>query len=95
VQNLRVNRAGRERGAAAVGYAVMVAIIALLLVAGVWMLSEQLGDTFSGGAECVASPRDCEGAGGGGGGGPGGGGGGGTSTTNPGTTAPAGTTTTT
>jgi Flp pilus assembly pilin Flp len=86
-----VDRAGSERGATAVAYAVMVAIIALLLVAGVWMLSSRIGSTFSGGAECVASPGACEDGSGGGSGGGGNGGGGGTTTS----TRPAGTTTTT
>ena len=89
-----MNRPRHERGAAAVAYAVMVAIIALLLVAGVWLLSDQIGATLSGGADCIANPGACEGAGGGGGGaGGGGGGGGGGSTTS--SSSPAPTTTTT
>jgi Flp pilus assembly pilin Flp len=84
-----VDRAGPERGAAAVGYAVMVAIIVLLLAAGVWALSGQIGTTFTDGADCVASPGACEGGGSGGGGG---GGGGGTTTS---ATGPAPTSTTT
>jgi Flp pilus assembly pilin Flp len=87
-----VNRAGSERGATAVAYAVMVAIIALLLVAGVWVLSSRIGSTFSGGAECVASPGACEDGAGGGNSGGGNGGGSGTTTS---TSRPAGTTTTT
>jgi Flp pilus assembly pilin Flp len=85
---LRVNDAGSERGATAIAYAVMVAIIALLLVAGVWLLSDQIGSTLSGGADCVASPGAC----GGGGGGGSGGGGSGTTTSS---TRPAPTSTTT
>jgi Flp pilus assembly pilin Flp len=92
VHNLAVDRAGSERGATAVAYAVMVAIVALLLVAGVWALSSQIGSTLSGGAECVASPGACEGGSGGGGGGGGTGGGSGTTTSS---TQPSGTTTTT
>jgi hypothetical protein len=65
----------------------MIAIIALLLVAGVWVLSDRIGTTLSGGADCVADPGACEGAGGGGGGG----GGGGSTTSSSG---PAATTTT-
>jgi Flp pilus assembly pilin Flp len=87
-----VNRAGSERGATAVAYAVMVAIVALLLVAGVWVLSSRVGSTLSGGAECVASPGECEG--GSGGGGPGGGGTGGGSGTTTSSTRPEETTTT-
>jgi Flp pilus assembly pilin Flp len=83
-----VNRPRHERGAAAVAYAVMVAIIALLLVAGVWLLSDQIGTTLSGGADCIANPGACEGAGGG----AGGAGGGGSTTSSSG---PAPTTTTT
>jgi Flp pilus assembly pilin Flp len=94
VHNPAVDRAGSERGATAVAYAVMVAIIALLLVAGVWLLSDRIGSTLSGGAECVASPGECEGGSGGGNtGGGGGGGGGGTTTTS--TTLPEETTTST
>jgi Flp pilus assembly pilin Flp len=93
VHNPAVNRAGSERGATAVAYAVMVAIVALLLVAGIWVLSNQIGSSLSGGAECVASPEACEGGGGGGGNGGGGGGGGGGTTTS--STQPGGTTTTT
>jgi Flp pilus assembly pilin Flp len=91
VQNPRVNRAGAERGTTAVAYAVMVTIIALLLVAGVWMLAGSIGSALFGGAECVASPGSCEG-GGGAGGGSGGGGTSGSTTTS---TRPAPTTTTT
>jgi Flp pilus assembly pilin Flp len=87
VHNPRVNRAGPERGATAVAYAVMVAIIALLLVAGVFVLSGSIKGAFDDGAECVANPGGCEGPGGGGGGGGGeNGDGGGTTTTQPGPT---------
>jgi Flp pilus assembly pilin Flp len=87
VHNPRVDRAGPERGATAVAYAVMVAIIALLLVAGVFMLSGSIKGALDNGAECVANPGGCEGPGGGGGGnGEGNGGGGGTTTTQPGPT---------
>jgi Flp pilus assembly pilin Flp len=89
-----VNRAGREEGATAVAYAIMIAIIALLLVAGVFALGGSIETALTGGADCIASPGSCEsgsgGGGGGGGGGSGGGGGGGPTTTNP-----PGTTTTT
>src|SRR4029453_7872340 len=50
----------------------MVAIIALLLVGGVFVLSDSVRGAFTGGAECVASPGDCEGGSGGGGSGGGG-----------------------
>jgi Flp pilus assembly pilin Flp len=87
-----VNRAGRERGATAVAYAIMIAIIALLLVAGVLALGGSIETALSGGADCLASPGSCDpGSGGGGSGGGGGGGGGG----GPTTTNPPGTTTTT
>jgi Flp pilus assembly pilin Flp len=104
VHNPRVDRAGAERGATAVAYAVMVAIIALLLVGGVFVLSDSIKAALTGGAECVASPGACEGgSGGGGSGGPGGGGpggggpgGGGTTTsTGPGSTTTTSTTTAT
>jgi Flp pilus assembly pilin Flp len=98
VHNPRVDRAGGERGATAVAYAVMAAILALLLVGGVLVLSDSIKAALTGGAECVASPESCEGGSGGGsgggpgGGGPGGGGSGGGSTTT--STGPASTTTT-
>jgi Flp pilus assembly pilin Flp len=103
VHNPRVDRAGAERGATAVAYAVMVAIIALLLVGGVFVLSDSIKAALTGGAECVASPGACEGGSGGGsgggpgGGGPGGGGGGGgtTTSTGPGSTTTTSTTTAT
>jgi Flp pilus assembly pilin Flp len=91
VHNPRVDRAGSERGATAVAYAVMVAIIALLLVAGVFMLSGSIEQALDDGAECVANPGGCEGGGGGGEDGGGGDGSGGGATT---TTQPAPTTTT-
>jgi Flp pilus assembly pilin Flp len=97
VHNPPVDRAGAQRGATAIAYAVMVAIIALLLVGGVFVLSDSVKGAFTGGAECVASPGACEGgSGGGGGGGPGGGGGGSTTSTRSGatTTTSAATTTT-
>jgi Flp pilus assembly pilin Flp len=93
VHNPRVDRAGGERGATAVAYAVMAAILALLLVGGVLVLSDSIKAALTGGAECVASPGSCEGgSGGGSGGGPGGGGSGGGGTTT--STGPASTTTT-
>ena len=98
MHNPRVDRAGGERGATAVAYAVMVAIIALLLVGGVFVLSDSIKAALTGGAECVASPGACEdGSGGGSGGGPGGGGGGGgtTTSTGPGSTTTTSTTTAT
>ncbi|MFL6190927.1 MAG: Flp family type IVb pilin [Actinomycetes bacterium] len=86
-----MNRAGAQRGATAVAYAVMVAILALLLVGGIFVLSDSVKNAFTGGAECVASPGTCEGGGGSGGGG---GGGGGTSSSTD-STGPASTTTST
>jgi Flp pilus assembly pilin Flp len=86
-----VDRAGGERGATAIAYAVMVVIIALLLAGGVAVLSGSVQTALSGGAECVASPKSCEGGPGGGNGGGGGKGGGtGTSSTSgtTGTTGP-------
>jgi Flp pilus assembly pilin Flp len=94
VHNPPVDRAGPERGATAVTYAVMVAIIALLLAGGVFVLFTNIETSLTNGAECVANPSDCEGSGGGGGGGDNGGGtGGGSSTTS--TTQPSPTSTTT
>jgi Flp pilus assembly pilin Flp len=90
VHNPRVDRAGAERGATAVAYAVMVAILALLLVGGVMVLSGNVGMTLTDTGNCVADPSEC-GGGGTGSGGSGGNGNGGGSTT----TTSAGTTTTT
>ena len=89
MHNPRVDRAGGERGATAVAYAVMVAILALLLVGGVMVLSGNVGMTLTDTGNCVADPSDCGGGGTGGGGGGGGGdgsGGGSTTTTSAGTT---------
>ena len=74
VHNPGVDRAGGERGATAVAYAVMVAILALLLVGGIMMLSGSIGTTLSDTGNCVADLSDC------------GGGGGSTTTTRAGTT---------
>ena len=90
VHNPGVDRAGGERGATAVAYAVMVAILALLLVGGIMVLSGSIGTTLSDTGNCVADLSDC-GGGGTGSGGSGGNGNGGGSTT----TTSAGTTTTT
>jgi Flp pilus assembly pilin Flp len=85
VHNPGVDRAGGERGATAVAYAVMVAILALLLVGGIMVLSGSIGTTLSDTGNCVADLSDCGGGTGSGGGG-GGGGGGSTTTTRAGTT---------
>jgi Flp pilus assembly pilin Flp len=93
VHNPRVDRAGGERGATAVAYAVMIAILALLLVGGVMVLSGSVESAFTDGAQCVSDPGGCEGGGGSGGGNNGNGNGGGSSTTS--TTGPGSTTTAT
>jgi Flp pilus assembly pilin Flp len=81
VHNPRVDRAGGERGATAVAYAMMVAILALLLVGGVMVLSGSIGGALDDAGQCVATPSNCEIGGGGSGGGQNGGGTGGTTTT--------------
>ena len=83
-----MDRAGGERGATAVAYALMVAIIALVLVSGIFVLGDSIKSVFDGGADCVTSPSDCGGSGSGspGGGNPGGGNPGSTSTTGPAST---------
>ena len=89
VHNPRVDRAGGERGATAVAYAVMVAILALLLVGGVMVLSGNVGTTLTNTGNCVADLSDCGGGGNGNGSGNGNGngnGGGSTTTTRAGTT---------
>jgi Flp pilus assembly pilin Flp len=98
VHNPRVDRSGGERGATAVAYAVMLAILGLLLVAGIMVLSGSVETALNDGAECVSNPSDCGGPGGGNGNGGGNGGGSTTVTTGPApttTTGPSPTTTTT
>jgi hypothetical protein len=59
----------------------MVAIVALLLVGGVFVLGGSIEGALTDAGGCVANIGDCGGSGGGGGGNGGGGGGGGTTTT--------------
>ena len=47
---------GREDGVTAVEYALMVAIIALLMVAGFFLLFENVQTAFDNTADCVANP---------------------------------------
>lgn len=97
VHNPRVERSGGERGATAVAYAIMLAILGLLLVAGIMVLSGSVETALTDGAECVSNPSGC-GDGGGSDDGDGGSGGSTTITTGPGpttTTGPGPTTTTT
>ena len=51
----------RQDGVTAVEYALMVAIIALLMVAGFFLLFENVSTAFSDTATCVtgAGPEDC------------------------------------
>jgi pilus assembly protein Flp/PilA len=49
---------GREDGVTAVEYALMVAIIALLMVAGFFLLFENVSTAFEDTASCVGSPGD-------------------------------------
>jgi Flp pilus assembly pilin Flp len=50
----------REDGVTAVEYALMVAIIALLMVAGFYLLFTEVGGAFNETADCVAGPgTDC------------------------------------
>ena len=86
VHNPRVDRAGGERGATAVAYAVMVAILALLLVGGVMVLSGNVGTSLTDTGKCVAEPSDCGSGSGNGNGNGNGNGGGSTTTTSAGTT---------
>jgi Flp pilus assembly pilin Flp len=99
VHNPRVDRSGGERGATAVAYAIMIAILGLLLVAGIMVLSGGIETALNDGAECVSNPSGCGDSGGGSGDGGGNGGGGSTTiTTGPApttTTGPSPTTTTT
>jgi pilus assembly protein Flp/PilA len=45
-----------EGGVTAVEYALMVAIIALLMVAGSWLLFTNIQNRFNDTADCVANP---------------------------------------
>jgi Flp pilus assembly pilin Flp len=81
-----VDRAGGQRGATGVTYAVMVAIVALLLVGSVFVLGGSIEGVLTDAGGCVANIGDCGGGGGGGNGGGGGGGNGGTTTTGAGAT---------
>jgi Flp pilus assembly pilin Flp len=45
-----------ERGVTAVEYALMVAIIALLMVAGFWLLFSNVKSAFNDTGSCVAAP---------------------------------------
>jgi Flp pilus assembly pilin Flp len=55
----------REDGVTAVEYALMVAIIALLMVAGFFLLFDNVSTAFDNTADCVANPQEdgCPGAG--------------------------------
>jgi Flp pilus assembly pilin Flp len=46
----------REDGVTAVEYALMVAIIALLMVAGFYLLFTEVGEGFTNSGDCVADP---------------------------------------
>jgi Flp pilus assembly pilin Flp len=46
----------REDGVTAVEYALMVAIIALLMVAGFYLLFSEVGDAFNNTSNCVETP---------------------------------------
>jgi Flp pilus assembly pilin Flp len=81
-----VDRAGGQRGATGVTYALMVAIVALLLVGSVFVLGGSIEGVLTDAGGCVANIGDCGGGGGGGNGGGGGGGNGGTTTTGAGAT---------
>jgi Flp pilus assembly pilin Flp len=82
-----VDRSGGERGVTAVAYALMVAIIAVLLVGGVFVLGGSVQSAFNHGGDCLVSPSDCgDGSGPGSGGGNGGGNPGPTTSSRPGST---------
>ena len=87
-----MDRAGGERGVTAVAYALMVAIIAVLLVGGVFILGDSIKSAFDHGGNCVAVPSECEDHSGGGTGN--GGGSNGTTTTRPAATSTSTTATT-
>ena len=53
-----------EGGVTAVEYALMVAIIALLMVAGFWLLFTNVKQSFTDTGQCVANPTSVTPAGG-------------------------------
>ena len=89
-----MDRAGGERGVTAVAYALMVAIIAVLLVGGIFVLGDSIQGVLDHGGSCVANPGDCDGGSGTGSGGGNGGGSGSTTSTGPGSTTTTATTVT-
>jgi Flp pilus assembly pilin Flp len=88
-----VDRSGGERGVTAVAYALMVAIIAVLLVGGIFVLGGSIQSVFDHGGDCVVRPSECE-DGSGTGGGNGGGSNGTTTSTRPASTSTSATATT-
>jgi Flp pilus assembly pilin Flp len=52
----RFDQLRAERGVTAVEYALMVAIIALLMVAGFWLLFSNVKNSFSDTGACVSNP---------------------------------------
>jgi pilus assembly protein Flp/PilA len=54
----------RDEGATAVEYALLVALIAIVLTGGAIWLGQSLSDNLSSAGDCVASADDCEGGGG-------------------------------
>ena len=74
-QRLRTLRARRDKGASAVEYGLLVALIAVVIATAVWLLGNQLSQRFTDVQQCVAAadgagdPACVGGEGGGGGGG--------------------------
>jgi Flp pilus assembly pilin Flp len=61
ISYIRTRLAGlraREDGVTAVEYALMVAIIALLMVAGFYFLFTEVGGAFDNAGDCVANPGE-------------------------------------
>ncbi|HEY8453506.1 MAG: Flp family type IVb pilin [Micromonosporaceae bacterium] len=59
--------AGRDRGATAVEYGLIVALIAAVIVTVVWLLGGNIQQAFQTVNNCVQVPSGCGGSGGGGG----------------------------
>lgn len=64
---LRARLAERDRGATAVEYGLMVALIAMAIVGIVFVLGGSIGDLFQDVDDCITTPNDTNCPGGGGG----------------------------
>jgi pilus assembly protein Flp/PilA len=59
VRALRAQWGNRDRGATAVEYALIVAVIAMVVVVAAVTLGDNIAQLFEDSADCVASADDC------------------------------------